>query len=136
MYYIIHILYELQHVHFSCSSTLIKTKDSDFNIRFYYVYSLALNLFIFVKIYFIFYQLPGWQYSCYKTIHYYTSKAQWHMPMNGPWRRKKSTSKTLTLSMSKIQIYLKPRQGALVKPGLGMIWHKHKSELSYLLFSL
>lgn len=41
-------LTELQHIHFSCSSMFTKTKGSDFNTRFYYVYSLALNLLIFV----------------------------------------------------------------------------------------
>lgn len=40
------------------------------------------------------------------------------------------------LSVSKIQVFLKPEQETLVKSGLGMIWYKHKSKLSYPVFSL
>lgn len=118
-------LTELPHIHFSCCSMFTKTKD-------WFQHKILLCLF----------PSPELVYFCYKYISSFIScqvdnilatkqftitqakhsdTCLW-MDLVYNFKKKKSHQRhCFILSMSKIQVYLKPRQETLVKSGIGMI---------------
>lgn len=134
-------LTELQHIHFSCSNMFAKTEGSDFNKRFYYVYIPLPWTCLFLLPYtssFISWQvdniLATKQFTITQAKHSDTHLWRDHV-YNFKKRGEKHIKDTaFILSMSKIQVYLKPRQETLIKSGFGMIYYKQKSEMSYPVF--